>query len=105
MTFIAFSQEYNQIPNEYKDQIKLTNPKNNLITLKNNIDIKGRVKNGIEVFNNDEPIKLNRNGQFKKNIEINSLGKQTINVKFKTNGKEFLVKKDLIKLKNPKILL
>ena len=34
MTFIAFSQEYNQIPNEYKDQIKLTNPKNNLITLK-----------------------------------------------------------------------
>ena len=105
MTFIAFSQEYNQIPNEYKDQIKLTNPKNNLITLKNNIDIKGRVKNGIEVFNNDEPIKLNRNGQFKKNIEINSLGKQTINVKFKTNGKEFLVKKDLIKLKNPKNII
>ena len=58
-----------------------------------------------EVFNNDEPIKLNRNGQFKKNIEINSLGKQTINVKFKTNDKEFLVKKDLIKLKNPKNII
>ena len=41
---------YTDVPKKYKEQIKLNAPKNNLITINNNLKIKGRVNKGTKVF-------------------------------------------------------
>ncbi len=96
-----YAGSLSNIPNEYKDDIKIFEPKNNLITINDSLKIKGRVKSDVNVTINNQSVTLDRNNQFNHTISINKLGKQNINIEFDVEGKKINIEKNIIKLKNP----
>lgn len=96
---------FTEIPKEFSEQIKLTAPKNNLITINNQMKITGRADKLTTVLVNGTNVKKNKNGQFEYLEKINKLGKQSLLVEFKRTNESFSIKRDFIKLKNPKTII
>ena len=105
ITAHIFSNPLTEIPTKYKDVIKVTSPKNNLITINNKLKIEGRVKNNIQVFINKKPIKKDAVGKYKHIVQLNELGKHQVTLTFKTKKDTIEISKNIIKLKNPKSVI
>ncbi|RAP24097.1 hypothetical protein DID73_01640 [Candidatus Marinamargulisbacteria bacterium SCGC AG-343-K17] len=101
----GFATVLTEIPEKYKSIIKLTQPKNNLITINNKLKIKGRVQKGMTVSYKGNQLKLNEKGEFNFKSTIKALGKQTVKLQFKTNKESFEIERNIIKLKNPKTII
>lgn len=94
-----------EVPNKFNESIKLTSPKNNLITINDRLKIAGRANNNVSVTVNGNKLSINENGQFEYFEKIHDLGKQSVIVEFNTDKESFSLKRDFIKLKNPKTVI
>tara|TARA_Y100001935_G_C17309472_1_gene514773 strand:- start:4072 stop:5802 length:1731 start_codon:yes stop_codon:yes gene_type:complete len=96
---------FTEIPTKFSEQIKITSPKNNLITINDQLKISGRADKVTSVLVNGKKVEKNKNGQFEYLEKIEKLGKQSILVEFKGKKESFSIKRDFIKLKNPKTII
>jgi hypothetical protein len=90
-----------QLPQKYKDDIRLFAPKQNLVTTKEKILFKGRIKSYFNVFINGKDINVNEAGRFFYKVSLNQLGHQKITIEFKDQHTNFSVVSNVIKLKDP----
>jgi hypothetical protein len=101
----TISSTYSEVPKKFSDQIRLTAPKNNLITINDQLKVTGRADKYTEIRVNGNPVKNNEKGPFEYIETIQTLGKQTISIEFKRQNESFLIKRNVIKLKNPESII
>ena len=101
-TIQIFATNSTEVPQKYKNEVRIYEPDNKLITIKNDLKIKGRVKPGIKVLIENNEIELDNNNQFDYNMTLTKLGKQEVKIEFQSSGETFSVIRNIIKLKNPK---
>ena len=104
-TLQIFGSNNSEVPQKYKNEIRIYEPANKLITIKNDLKIKGRVKPGIKVFVENKEVELDNNNQFYYSMNLTKLGKQEIKIEFQTSNDKFSVIRNIIKLKNPKSVI
>ena len=97
-TSSVFASLNQEVPKRYKDSISIFSPKQNTITTNDEITFKLQIKDGTDVYINDNKVNVNEAGRVNVDLKLDTLGKQAIIIEFVTESSSFKVARNIIRV-------